>query len=103
MKILIADDHALYRDGLRLNLNNLLPDAKILDAADFSQTLELLKLNQDIDLVLTDLDMPDANWEEQIRKMKNSSAARIGVISASEDAYNMKKALNLMVKCFSML
>ena len=100
MKILIADDHALYRDGLRLNLNNLLPDAKILDAADFSQTLELLKLNQDIDLVLTDLDMPDANWEEQIRKMKNSSAARIGVISASEDAYNMKKALNLGVCCY---
>ena len=71
MKILIADDHALYRDGLRLNLNNLLPDAKILDAADFSQTLELLKLNQDIDLVLTDLDMPEGNWEDQIKKMQN--------------------------------
>lgn len=100
MKILIADDHALYRDGLRLNLNNLLPDAQILDANGFAQAQELLKLNPDIDLVLTDLDMPEGNWEDQIKKMQNVISARIGVISASEDVHNIKKALNLGICCY---
>lgn len=101
MKILIADDHALYRDGLRLNLSNMLPKAQILDAASFSQALELLKQNPDIELVLADLDMPEVNWEDGIKALKDSGEnTRIGVISASEDAHNIKKALNLGVCCY---
>ncbi len=101
MKILIADDHALYRDGLRLNLNNILPQAQILDAATFSQAVDVLKNNQDIELVLADLDMPEINWEEGIKAIKNyANSSRIGVISASEDAHNIKKALGLGVCCY---
>lgn len=101
MKILIADDHALYRDGLRLNLNNLLPDAQILDAATFGQAVDKLKQNTDIELVLADLDMPEMPWEEGITSIKETAKnSRIGVISASEDGYNIKKALNLGVCCY---
>ena len=70
MKILIADDHALFRDGLRLNLNNLLPNAEILDAASFGQTFDILKNNQNLDLALVDLDMPEINWETGIKTIK---------------------------------
>ena len=101
MKILIADDHALYRDGLRLNLNNILPQAQIIDAGTFSQAIEALKQNPDIELVLADLDMPEVNWEDGIKAIKDSAQkSRIGVISASEDMHNIKKALGLGACCY---
>lgn len=101
MKILIADDHALFRDGLRLNLNNLLPNAEILDAASFGQTFDILKNNQNLDLALVDLDMPEINWETGIKTIKEiAPELRIGVISASEDVHNIKKALTLGVCCY---
>lgn len=102
MKILIADNHALYRDGLRLNLNNLLPNAQILDAATFGQAINALKQNSDIELVLADLDMPEMPWEDGINAMKKAVVgnSRIGVISTSEDGYNIKKALGLGVCCY---
>ncbi len=101
MKILIADDHALYRDGLRLNLNNLLPEAQILDAASFGQAIDVLKNNKDIELILLDLDMPEMSWEDGIKNIKELMPdLRIGVISALEDAHIIKKALNLGVCCY---
>ncbi len=101
MKILIADDHALYRDGLRLNLNNLLPQAQILDAASFGQAIDVLKNNKDIELILLDLDMPEMSWEDGIKNIKELMPdLRIGVISALEDAHIIKKALNLGVCCY---
>ena len=101
MKILIADDHALYRDGLRLNLSNLLPDADILDAASFSQAAEALKNNPDTTLVLADLGMPDTGWEDGIQKLQAAMPnIRIGVISASEDVHTIKKILGLGICCY---
>lgn len=101
MKILIADDHALYRDGLRLNLNNLLPQAQILDAASFGQAIDVLKNNNDVELALLDLDMPEMSWEDGIKNIKELLPdLRIGVISALEDAHIIKKALNLGVCCY---
>lgn len=37
MKILIADDHALFRDGLSMHLEQIAPDAVISQAGNFSQ------------------------------------------------------------------
>lgn len=101
MKILIADDHALYRDGLRLNLHNLLPDAQIIDAASFNQAVEMLKNNPDTTLVLADLDMPEMNWEEGIKAMQAALPnVRIGIISASEDIHTIKKILEMGICCY---
>lgn len=101
MKILIADDHALYRDGLRLNLNNLLPEVTVLDAVSFGQTIDILKNHHDIELALVDLDMPEMNWEDGIKAIRETAPElRIGVISASEDVHNIKRALNLGVCCY---
>jgi DNA-binding NarL/FixJ family response regulator len=42
MKILIADDHALFRDGLALRLEEIAPEAIILQAASYSQVFKIL-------------------------------------------------------------
>jgi len=58
MKILIADDHALFREGLHYTLKALDKDVEILEAGNGSQAIQIVRHYPDLDLVLMDLDMP---------------------------------------------
>lgn len=60
MKVLIADDHALFRDGLGMRLEQIDPNVVILQASSFGQALKILDQEKKIDLVVLDLDMPHA-------------------------------------------
>jgi DNA-binding NarL/FixJ family response regulator len=101
MKILIADNQALYRDGLKVNLQNLLPDAQIFEAGTLSQTFDILLKNVDINLILVDLDIPELHWETAIKALLEAAPnTRVGVIAASEDGHDVKKALALGVCCY---
>ena len=68
MKVLIADDHALFRDGLSLRLEKIEPKSVIFQAANFTQALKILDDEKKIDLVILDLDMPDMSftWQQQV-------------------------------------
>lgn len=99
MKILIVDDHALFRDGLSLQLKEIVPDVRVLNAATFDQSLQILDEYPDIDIVIVDLDMPDMDWEEAIMKIKEKlPKGNFVVISASEDMRDIKKSFSLGVK-----
>ncbi len=101
MKILIADDHALYRDGLRVNLNRIFPDAKIIDAINLAEILAILKQDNDFTFTLLDLNILGNEWEKNLNEIKNIlPTARIGIISTIEDGNIIKKALNLNVCCY---
>ena len=101
MKILIADDQALYRDGFRFNLTNLFPDVQIEDASSLEQSMDVLRQHPDTDLALIGLPLSAAAWEEYIDKMKEIAAkTRIGIIAGAQEAYNLKKILNLGVCCY---
>lgn len=58
MKILVADDHKLVRDGLKPFLQELAPDVEILDAANIEEALNAASAAGDVSLVLLDLMMP---------------------------------------------
>lgn len=58
MKILLADDHALFRDGMRYVLRELGAQVEILDAGNFPDALSAARDNPGLDLALLDLDMP---------------------------------------------
>ncbi len=58
MRLLIADDHVLVRDGLKLILGKIEPDITVLECSDYPEALELTEQNQDLDLVILDLNMP---------------------------------------------
>ncbi len=96
MKILIADDHALFRDGLSMHIEKLMPQASIAQAGNFSQALKFLDGQQSPDLIIVDLDMADIQWEEGLKAIRQKSPkSRLVVISASEDRRSIKKALEL--------
>jgi DNA-binding NarL/FixJ family response regulator len=58
MKILLADDHALIRSGLRNELEELQPVIEFVEAWDLQSLHRMLELHGDLDLALVDLTMP---------------------------------------------
>lgn len=61
MKILVVDDHALVREGLRQVLKGLGSDVDVLEAGSCSRAFELAGRHADLDLVLLDYHLPDMN------------------------------------------
>ena len=57
-KILVADDHPLFRDAIVNIINIKFPGSTTYETADVASTLALVKENDDIDLILLDLNMP---------------------------------------------
>lgn len=58
MKILLVDDHDLFREGLKLILSKLDQDIELIEAESFDQAIRAVDGSADLDLVLLDLKMP---------------------------------------------
>jgi DNA-binding NarL/FixJ family response regulator len=66
MKILLVDDHALFRDGLHYMLQQLSDNLEILEAGNFTDGMRLALQNPEIDLALLDLNMPGSEGPASI-------------------------------------
>lgn len=69
MKILIADDHALFLKGLELIINDLEENISVYSTGDYLGIFSAIEKEKNFDLILTDLAMPGANWLEAIKKI----------------------------------
>jgi len=99
MKILIADDHALFRDGLALRLEEIAPDAVILQASSYSQVFKILNTEAQPDVLILDVEMPDMPWLESLKQIHYlAPKMKIIVVSASEDSRTIRTILATGVK-----
>jgi DNA-binding NarL/FixJ family response regulator len=100
MNILIADDHALVRQGLRqlladdeLGLPNTASDLNFLEADGFDAALEVLA-TKGADLLLIDLSMPGMAGASSLRALREAHpATKIVVITGWEDRATMLDCL----------
>jgi DNA-binding NarL/FixJ family response regulator len=85
LRILIADDHAVLRDGLKA-LVNAQPDMEVVGEADNGRVAcEKAKLLQP-DVVLMDVSMPEVNGEQATRQLKRElPGLKILALTAHED------------------
>jgi DNA-binding NarL/FixJ family response regulator len=84
MRVLIADDHALFRDGLRSLLEARGIDV-LAEARDGNEAVELARLHRP-DIVLMDLMMPNTNGLAATRLISAElPEVRVVVLTASED------------------
>lgn len=85
MKILLADDHALFREGMHHVLQHLGNQIDILDASNFPEALSLAEKNPDLDLALLDLKMPGSNGAASVRRFHNRHPGiPIAVVSGTD-------------------
>jgi DNA-binding NarL/FixJ family response regulator len=59
LKILVVDDHALIREGLRLVLRGLDDAVEVYEAANGARAFDIARQQPDLDLVLLDYHLPD--------------------------------------------
>ena len=94
MKALIADDHVIFRQGLRSILEGIETVAELHEAGDFEQALSLAERHPDLTVVIVDLRMPAMNGFSGLRALRQKlPAIPILVLSASEDADDVFQAL----------
>ncbi|MGN6691069.1 MAG: DNA-binding response regulator, partial [Sphingopyxis sp.] len=58
--VLVADDHPLFRQALRLAVEKILPEASIVEAGTLATAVAAATAAPDLRLILLDLKMPGA-------------------------------------------
>lgn len=86
MKILIVDDHTLFRSGMVHLLQSLSPTPDVVESEDLHSARELLADQTDIDLVLLDLKLNDAVGVDSLLTLrKEAPDTTIVVLSGEQD------------------
>src|SRR5678809_1770636 len=93
IRIVIADDHPIFRDGLR-KLLMLEEDFKVVaEARDGKEVLEVLDEHQP-DILLLDLKMPGLDGLTALQKLQNArTKTKVIVLTASEDKNQFVQAM----------
>jgi len=95
LKILLADDHGLFREGLRSLLQELDPGLQVLEAASAAEALQLAGRNSDLDLILLDLAMPGLDGFAGLDMLRERYPdIPVVVVSATESERDVRRALD---------
>ena len=96
LKILIADDHELFLDGLRLVLSGLDSNIAIDTVHNHKELQEKADGTVFYDLILTDLAMPGLNWRESLRLLKeHNPETPVVILSAVTESENVLQAVDI--------
>ncbi|MGE0829630.1 MAG: response regulator [Hyphomonadaceae bacterium] len=94
MKALIADDHELFRGGVKQLLTEEFEDIVVLEAGGLDEALERLLEHAPVDLLVMDLNMPGVEGMDSIAALSDAYPdAKLVVLSASEDRRDVLDAL----------
>ena len=94
MRLMLVDDHVLFREGLRLVLQQLPEVTEILEADSFNEALRLAEDNPDLDLALLDLNMPGSEGPPSIRYFnRRYPHIPVMVVSGEENHTIMEKVM----------
>jgi len=94
MKTLLADDHPLMREGVRLVLAHFEPPVEIVDAHDYPSLFAQAALHGDLDLALVDLNMPGFVGMQGITRFRSRFPdIPLVLLSASVSPNDIRSAL----------
>jgi DNA-binding NarL/FixJ family response regulator len=93
-RLVIADDHPLFRGALREAVEGLLEQVDIAEAGTFDELVELLERGSEVDLVLLDLTMPGARGFSGLMYMRAQyPGVPVIVVSANDDPAAIRRCM----------
>ncbi|MBR9827687.1 MAG: response regulator transcription factor [Oceanospirillales bacterium] len=94
-KIIIADDHPLFRAALRQAVTQAVPGVEIVEADSHAAVQEAVVQHSDADLVLLDIHMPGTHGFSGLVFLRGQHPGMpVIVVSGSEETHVMKRAID---------
>ncbi|MDP3147589.1 MAG: response regulator transcription factor [Ignavibacteria bacterium] len=98
IKILIADDHPIFRKGLRDFIKEFGIDYSVDEAEDGKQAVEFIKHNR-YDVAIFDIDMPVRNGLKAAEEcMKLQESIKIIILTMYKDEHIFNQAIDLGIR-----
>jgi len=95
-RIIIVDDHPLFRDALGNTLHTSFPDIEIDQAPAFGQLTEMLEEGHAADLILLDLNVPGVQGFSGLLYLRAQYPhIPVAIVSATEDAATVLRSMDL--------
>jgi len=93
-RLVIADDHPLFRGALREAVAGMLERVDIAEAGTFEQVAELLERGGEVDLILLDLKMPGVRGFSGLMYMRAQyPSVPVVVVSANDDPAAIRRCM----------
>ena len=93
-RLVIADDHPLFRGALREAVSGVLGRAEIGEAATFEEVTDLLERGGEVDLILLDLRMPGVRGFSGLMYLRAQyPSVPVVVVSANDDPAVIRRCM----------
>lgn len=93
-RVIVADDHPVFREGIASLVAQILPEAHILEAGTFDEVIALAQAGPRVDLFLLDLHFPGMSLANAVPALRRKfPLASIAIISMADDAASTERIL----------
>ncbi|PKI14071.1 response regulator transcription factor [Colwellia sp. 12G3] len=100
-KVIIADDHPLFRTALKHAIVECIDNAGTLEANNFSELLAAIEVTPSLEIVFLDLHMPGNNGFTGLTQLQNHYPDLVVIMVSSDDNdQTMQKAINFGAAAF---
>lgn len=94
INVLIADDHQIFRDGIKALLGEAKDITLVAEAGDGNEAIKQLK-KHNVDVVLMDINMPECNGVEATKQIKSKFPnVKVLVLTMYEDDHHVVDMLD---------
>lgn len=93
-KILIADDHPLFREAIHNVISDGFPGSEVMETEDLDSTVQMTRQHDDLDLILLDLNMPGMHGLNGLINLRNEAPTiPVVIVSAEQDKHVVLQAI----------
>ncbi|MBF0197427.1 MAG: response regulator [Planctomycetes bacterium] len=94
MKVLVVDDSSTMRRIISNALKQFMPDADIVEAEDGNDGFDKFQANQDVELILSDWNMPNCDGLEFLKKVvETGHTAPVIMVTTEAEKSNVVTAI----------